>query len=53
VDGHAAAHLVRHPTVTRGIGLVELALTFSLGVLILRFGLLLAGVLFCWFGYRL
>jgi len=32
---------------------VELALTFSLGVLILRFGLLLAGVLFCWFGYRL
>ena len=32
---------------------MELALTFSLGVLILRFGLLLAGVLFCWFGFRL
>jgi hypothetical protein len=34
-------------------GSVELPLVFTLGVLILRLGLLLAGVLFCWLGYRL
>ena len=32
---------------------MELTLVFTLGVLMLRFGVLVAGVLFCWFGYRL
>ncbi len=32
---------------------MDLPLVFTLGVLFLRFGLLLAGILFCWLGYRL
>jgi hypothetical protein len=32
---------------------MEVTMVFTLGVLVLRLGLLAAGVLFCWFGYRL
>jgi len=32
---------------------MELKMVFVLGVLLLRLGVLVAGVLFCWFGYRL
>ncbi len=32
---------------------MEVTMVFALGVLILRLGVLVAGVLFCWFGYRL
>ncbi len=31
----------------------DVTTVFALGVIVLRFGLLVAGVLFCWFGYRL
>jgi hypothetical protein len=32
---------------------MDVTMVFALGVIVLRFGLLVAGVLFCWFGYRL
>lgn len=32
---------------------MEVTMVFAIGVLIVRLGLLVAGVLFCWFGYRL
>lgn len=32
---------------------MEITMVFTLGLFIMRLGLLVAGVLFCWFGYRL